>query len=584
MRFGTSSVGKCLMFHLTLILVAFVTAGVATYIGVSKLTTQVARVDIAGRQRMLAQRFAKEALHDALAVDQVGGAEPNRSWSKTRELFETSQAALIEGGQVYRDLAMRETANLAPEGNVQVRALLERAFEAWNRMVQAAETLVASSRTAPPDQKALEELWGATRDCVAAQNAAVAQMSAASQRTAHILYGLQFVLILAGLILLGTVSWRLRQRLCIPLAEATKLAEQAAQGNLTERCQVRSTDEVGRLTDALNRMCAELSRVVGRVRSGAAKLAQAAGTLAHTADELAEEASSTSSGANLVTSATEQIRATVVDLTSSAEGLSDSVRAIASAVEEMTATLSQTADHANQSRSVAEQTAASVQNSERSIAELRNAAEEIGQIVGTIKEIADQTNLLALNASIEAARAGESGRGFTVVANEVKDLAKQTAEATVDISERIQTMQQRVVTVSEAIRTINENVQRVLESSRSIAAVVEEQRAAIQEVARSVTGASDAADVVSSSVSTVSVALDDIARQVTEMERSARSLALGAQETRATGLGISELAVELEQLMAPFQVAAAELSDATADRSRAVEPQKEDERSLLSVS
>ena len=176
----------------------------------------------------------------------------------------------------------------------------------------------------------------------------------------------------------------------------------------------------------------------------------------------------------------------------------------------------------------------------QTMARLGTSSGEIGEVVAVITSIAAQTNLLALNATIEAARAGEAGRGFAIVAREVKDLAAETAKATDSISQRIRTIQTdatRAVTSISAVKTVVDNVNNF---SSTIAAAVEEHTAVTSEVRRTLTGVAAGTTRLSGNVSSV--------------EKEATSTIRGARDTRQAAEGIASMAAELRGLVSQFRI------------------------------
>jgi methyl-accepting chemotaxis protein len=165
------------------------------------------------------------------------------------------------------------------------------------------------------------------------------------------------------------------------------------------------------------------------------------------------------------------------------------------------------------------------QSANNTINDLGSASAEIGHVVKVITSIAQQTNLLALNATIEAARAGEAGKGFAVVANEVKELARQTAKATGEISQKIEAIQTSTRVAVSAIGSISGTINRINEISTTIAAAVEEQSAATSEISRNVTEASKGTSEVSSNIVGVSQAAGESGRAGNEMSVAVRELA-----------------------------------------------------------
>ena len=175
----------------------------------------------------------------------------------------------------------------------------------------------------------------------------------------------------------------------------------------------------------------------------------------------------------------------------------------------------------------------------QTVGELGNSSAEIGMVIKTITSIAQQTNLLALNATIEAARAGEAGKGFAVVANEVKELAKETARATEDISAKIEAIQSGTRGAVDAITEIGDIIDRINDIQTTIASAVEEQTATTNEIARSVTEASAGASGIASDISQVNEAAADTKQ--------------GAQNSLLSATELAGMSIELKRLLGQFR-------------------------------
>jgi methyl-accepting chemotaxis protein len=204
----------------------------------------------------------------------------------------------------------------------------------------------------------------------------------------------------------------------------------------------------------------------------------------------------------------------------------------------MQASIREISKNANDSARVAKNAVGVAQSTNETMKKLGESSLEIGNVIKVITSIAQQTNLLALNATIEAARAGEAGKGFAVVANEVKELAKQTAKATEEISEKIEGIQGVTQGAVTAIEEIGAIINQINDISNSIASAVEEQTVTTNEIGRSV---SEAAQGV-----------NDIAKNIGGVATAAQNTTQGANDTRTASLELSEMAARLQSAVSRF--------------------------------
>jgi len=284
----------------------------------------------------------------------------------------------------------------------------------------------------------------------------------------------------------------------------------AARGDLTVPVQVRGSDAVGQLAAGLEQFFGQMRSSIGEIGDTTKSLTAGSSQLTGIANQLAAGATETSAQAGSVATASETIRRNISN--------------VAAAAEQMSATVRDIAGNASESAKVAGTAVSTAQETNRIVANLGVSSIEIGKVIKVISAIAQQTNLLALNATIEAARAGEAGKGFAVVANEVKELAKETARATEEITQRIEGIQGDTKKSVEAIGGIVTVIERISGYATTIAAAVEEQAATTRDIARNATDATGAAGAIVSNIGGVAAAAKEAEQQATETQKAARML------------------------------------------------------------
>ncbi|MCA9234392.1 MAG: CZB domain-containing protein [Planctomycetales bacterium] len=268
------------------------------------------------------------------------------------------------------------------------------------------------------------------------------------------------------------------------------------------------------LSEPVAALDGDLIRSLTTVVAATGRLDTASIELASSANQIAVELAEMSAESNQVAAATEELTTTMHTIASSAEQMSATTKSVASAAEQMSTAIGEAATNAERSAEETRNAAELAANSGAAAAELGKAADSIGRVLQVIEDIAGQTKLLALNATLEAARAGEAGRGFAVVANEVKELARQTAEAAGGVRTQIAGMQGRTHEVVEAIEKIRESTDRARQFSQVISSAIVEQRTATGEIAKNIAEAATASTAVSESVNYSATACQEISKSL----------------------------------------------------------------------
>lgn len=349
-------------------------------------------------------------------------------------------------------------------------------------------------------------------------------------------------------------GWWVTRSIVTPVNETVEILQHVAEGDLTKQMNDNRKDEFGTLAKQFNFVINNLREVIKSISQNAETLNVSSTALGSTATQLTGNASETTTVSSSAFNSSQEMSTNMSNVASSTEEMSVNVKTIASAVEEMTSSIAEVAQNAEKAAGVAGQAAKLTEQSSEKINHLGSAAQEIGQVIEVIQDIAEQTNLLALNATIEAARAGDAGKGFAVVATEVKDLAKQTANATEEIRGRIERIQGSTGETVTAIGDIQKVIQDVNAVSQTIASAVEQQRATTTEIARNISETSTAAETVAKGVSDAAVASGDITQSMVRVDETSKETAKGAADTQDAGKNLMKQAEDLKQLVGHFNV------------------------------
>lgn len=362
-----------------------------------------------------------------------------------------------------------------------------------------------------------------------------------------------FALIMLSVI--GVTLFIIARSILKPILAACRMVQDVAEGegDLTKRLETGG-DEIGELSNWFNVFIEKLHGIISQVQANLTTLNRAAGDLSTLSESLAAGSADATSRSNTVATAAEEMSANMSAVAAASEQASVNVNMVASATEEMSATVNEIADNTARARQVTEEAVAKTDTASKSVDKLGGAANEISKVTEVITEISEQTNLLALNATIEAARAGEAGKGFAVVANEIKELAKQTAEATLEIKQKVDAIQFSTnLTVTE-INEINTTINNVNEIVSTIATAVEEQSVSTTEISTNVSQAAQGISEVNENVSQSSTVAGDISQEISGVSRVAEELKSNSSNVNQQSVNLNSLAGHLTEIVNQFRL------------------------------
>jgi len=502
----------------------FAFAGATALAGIGHLTAsndQLYKRDVVTLAAAAKLRAATSAGHDALIFDVLTGNFDFWDPTMVRRDGEV-EAALAELDKMDNNAGRK--AKL--EEFRTHRALLLTSRESVRKAVREyrlrdagfdLETVV--QQRADDVQQDVERLESSVIEDVQAETQAARKVGKQARDRVVLLLGIGTAFALIG----GWVAGRLITK---PLRKAVRVLTAVADGDFTQTLDIDSKDEVGRMAAALDATIGLLRKTFNSIGGTVVALATASDELARVSRIMSDSATRTAGEADAAAAAASEVSASVESVAAAAEELSMSIREVAA--------------QAANAASIADAGAVRAEAASGTVSELGAASVQISDVTELITSIAEQTHLLALNATIEAAHAGAVGKGFAVVAQEVKDLARQTTEASGDVRRVVGNIQEGSRNAVEAMADVASVIQEVNENQATIAAAVEQQNATTRQIG------SSAAMAASGS--------GEIARNIEGVAAAARDATEGAAQTESSANELAEMAAQLRLLLAGFKV------------------------------
>jgi len=326
------------------------------------------------------------------------------------------------------------------------------------------------------------------------------------------------------------------------------------EGDLTVSIKVTSKDEIGELGRWFNIFIQKLNGIILDITENTHTLGASSSELSIASEQMTATAGQVSTQAAGVAAASEEMSANMHSIAAAMEQASINVSQVASATEEMTATIHEISANTGKTGSITAQAVAEAENASKKINELGISAKDIGKVTETIQDISEQTNLLALNATIEAARAGEAGKGFAVVAGEIKNLAGQTAEATIDIRQKIEGVQFLSSQTVEGIKRVTEIINDVNKLVGSVATAVEAQTTTAGEIADNVHQVSSGFSGVNENVAQATAVAGQIAKEIALVDSASTSMTGNSDQVAESAANLNTLAQKMSLLTDQFKL------------------------------
>lgn len=518
-------------------------------------------INLAGRQRMLSQKMTKDFLLNEIEKQKYGQSNTGivDDVKDAMKVFDMTLNALRDSGKAPLSLDLKKTDfRICPRAKEPVYSQLKKVTSIWGQYSAHLDKTLANNKEPCDDMALVKQI---NLKLLGEMNAAVVMMQKQSENRVATLLTVQVACVVIGICAMVFAIYTVIN-LITRLNKINRFSELLGNGDLTVQSGYVRSDELGLIGRNLDSMVLKLKELFISINTDARALNNSSTALAEISRGVLKETAEVSGLSDKVTSAAEQMSSSMNSVAAAIEETSTNVGLMASAADEMKTSIDGIFHSTEKARDITDAAVERSKIARERVDKLGSAAADISRVTETITEISEQTNLLALNATIEAARAGEAGKGFAVVANEIKELAKQTAEATQNIKGKIEGIQSSTSeTVSEIgeIATVVDEVSKIVSG---IATAVEEQSVTTTEIANNVTQASLGIQEVAENVAQNSNAAEDVSQKIKNVNTSAAEIASESSQVDANASDLSKMANSLTTVVASFKLENTTLQEA----------------------
>jgi methyl-accepting chemotaxis protein len=528
------------LFGLSLVgLLLALAVGISGYWGITRTGKGLTEVSVTSQA--LKNHLDADMMHDALRADVLSALLAEHLQQQA-----TVSKDIDEHSKRFRE-ALARNKGLAIDP--QVKAALDEAQQPLEDYIQSAQEMAKLALVDKKLAKAqldtfqlvfadLEVKMSKLSDLVQANAKQAEEAGLSALATSRVAMALFCLLSFVGL---TAAARMITQKITRTINSLVASAKAIAAGDLTiADLAIESRDELGELTESINRMKDGLRLMIGSVANTAERVASSSEEMSSSANQQAQGAETQREQSDHVATAMQEMAATVLQVSENSNKAADAARNAAELARNGGKIVE---DAIGKMRLIAD----SVGTTSQKVEGLGKSSNQIGEIVGVIDEIADQTNLLALNAAIEAARAGEQGRGFAVVADEVRKLAERTSKATKEISAMIKNIQAETKITVDAMqggtRQVQEGVETTSQAGRSLG-----------EIIRTAEKVGEMVSYIAAASAQQSTATEEVSANIERISKITRESAAGAHQSARACQDLSGMALDLQKMVAQFKL------------------------------